>query len=176
MTLRSSTRRQADSRKTAMKRAGLAALLALGAMGPVPAPAGEAATSRRAYYLFLAGAPQGCEDCYVPLIIARQPLEDVATSGRDTTIVLITTYERDSIWKVERGVSLATADVSPAERIVRLRGRRYRYQEIAPAEVLRLLEKPEGTVPIHRMMPTPEKTSLEDLIAAFRGEDQRGGR
>ena len=26
-----------------------------------------------AYYLFLAGAPQGCEDCYVPLLISRQP-------------------------------------------------------------------------------------------------------
>ena len=56
--------------------------------------------------------------------------------ARDRRVVLITTYERDSIWKVERGVTLATGDVSVAERIVRLRGHRYRYQEISPVEVL----------------------------------------
>jgi hypothetical protein len=54
------------------------------------------------------------------------------------------------------------------ERIVRLRGRRYRYQEVPPAEVLRLLEQPEGTIPIHRLLPVPDKASLADLIAAFR--------
>lgn len=90
-------------------------------------------------------------------------------------MVLITTYERDSIWQVERGVSLAAADVSAGERVIRLRGRRYRYQQIAPGEVevLRLLEKPEGTVPIHRVMPIPTRKSLEDLISAFQGGNQR---
>ena len=135
----------------------------------VPAVAGGADTSPHAYYLFLAGAPQSCEDCYVPLLITRQTLEDVASSGGDSATVLITTYERDSIWKVERSVPLAAADVSAAERIVRLRGRRYRWQEITPAEVLRLLEKPEGTIPIHRLVPVPDRKSLQDLIASFRG-------
>jgi len=152
-----------------MKRGDLVTLLALVAIGLVQAPAAEAAASLHAYYLFLAGAPPSCEDCYVPLLVVPHTLEDVAASGRDPTIVLITTYERDSIWKVERGVSLAAADVSAGERIVRLRGRRYRYQEIAPGEVLRLLEKPEGTIPIHRAMPIPDRKSLEDLITAFRG-------
>lgn len=147
----------------------LGALLALVAMGIAPAAAGEAAASRHAYYLFLAGALPGCDDCYVPLLVMRHTLEEVAASGRDATIVLITTYERDSIWRVERGVALAAADVAARERIVRLRGRRYRYQEVPPAEVLRLLEKPEGTVPIHRVLPVPDKESLEDLVAAFRG-------
>jgi hypothetical protein len=41
--------------------------------------------------------------------------------------------------------------------------------EITAAEVLRLLEKPEGTIPIHRLMPVPDRKVLEDLIAAFRG-------
>jgi hypothetical protein len=100
-----------------------------------------------------------------------QTLEEVAASGTDATVVLITTYERDSIWKVERGVSLAAAEVVARERIVRLRGRRYRYQEVAPAEVLRLLEKPEGTVPIHRVLPVPDKASLADLVAAFRARN-----
>ena len=122
-----------------------------------------------AYYLFLADTPKGCEDCYVPLLVMQPSLEEVASSASDTTIVLITTYERDSIWKVERGVLLAAADVSARERRVRFRDRRYRYQEVAPAEVLRLLEKPEGTIPIHRLVSAPDRKSLEDLIASFRG-------
>ena len=142
--------------------------LAAGAMSVAPAPAGEAGVAPHAYYLFLAGAPQSCEDCYVPLLITQRPLEDVSSLGRDGA-VLITTYERDSIWKVERGVALAAAAVSAAERVVRVRGRRYRYQEITPVEVLRLLEKPEGTIPIHRTAPIPDKRSLEDLAGAFRG-------
>jgi hypothetical protein len=151
-----------------MKR-GLVALLALVVMGNALEAAGEASASRHAYYLFLADVPKGCEDCYVPLLIVSQTLEELAASGGDATIVLITTYERDSIWKLERSVSLAAADVAARERIVRVRGRRYRYQEIDPAEVLRLLGKPEGSIPIHRTTPPPEKKVLEDLIAAFRG-------
>ncbi len=74
-----------------MKRGLAVALLALVAIRLVSAPTGEAAASLHAYYLFLAGAPQGCEDCYVPLLVMPQTLEEVAASGRDTTIVLITT-------------------------------------------------------------------------------------
>jgi len=152
-------------------RATLVALLAVTVIGLVPAAAGDAGAAPHAYYLFPEGAPQGCEDCYVPLLITRQTLAELTSSGRDSTVVLITTYERDSIWNVERGVTLAAVDVSAGERIVRLRGRRYRYQETAPAEVLRLLEKPEGTIPIHRVVPIPDKKALEDLVAAFRGRN-----
>jgi len=147
----------------------LLALIASAVMGLVSVAEGQTPTPPRAYYLFLASAPQGCEDCDVPLLVLPQTLEEVAASGRDTTTVLITTYERDSIWKVERGVGLAAADVSPPERVVRLRGRRSRYQEIAPTEVLRLLEKPEGTLPVHRIAPVPDQKSLADLVAVFRG-------
>jgi hypothetical protein len=146
----------------------LFALLAVVAIGLVPAAAADVGAVPHAYYLFLAGVPQGCEDCYVPLLITQRPLGEVASSGRDSAVVLITTYERDSIWKLERDVSLAAADISAVERVVRLRGRRYRWQGIAPAEVLRLLEKPEGSIPIHRVTPVPDGKSLEDLIAAFR--------
>ena len=116
------------------RRCRVSALLALAAIGLVSSTCGEpsaSAASSRAYYLFLASPPEGCEDCYIPLVILRETLEQLAASARSTTIVLVTTYERDSIWKVERGVSLAGADVSIADRIVRLRGRRYRYQEVA---------------------------------------------
>jgi hypothetical protein len=148
---------------------GLLTLLAIVALGFGPAAAEDRGASPHAYYLFLADAPQGCEDCYVPLLVTRASLEEVASAGIDGPTILITTYERDSIWKVERGVVLAATQVSTRDRTVRLRGRRYRYQEIAPAEVLRLPEKPEGTIPIHRLVSVPDRKSLEDLIAAFRG-------
>lgn len=156
----------AERAKT-MKRA-FGALLVLGAIASATTATGEGPASHHAYYLFLAGAPQGCEDCYIPLLVASSTLEQVATSGGETTVVLITTYERDSIWRVERGVSLAAADVKARERVVHLRGRHYRYQEIGPAEVLRLLENPQGGIPIHRTIPVPGRESLEDLISAFR--------
>jgi len=143
-------------------------LLALGVIASATTAAGDGAVSRHAYYLFLAGAPQGCEDCYIPLLVAASPLEEVAACGGEATVVLITTYERDSIWRVERGVSVAAADVKARERVVHLRGRRYRYQEIGPAEVLRLLENPQGSIPIHRTMPVPGRESLEDLISIVR--------
>lgn len=155
-----------------MKRRGLMALLVV-AIGLASAAAADAGPSPRAYYLFLADAPQGCEDCYVPLLVAPLTLEELAASGGNRAVVVITTYERDSIWTVERDVPLRPSDVSAKERMVRLRGPRYRYQEISPAEVLRLLEKPEGTIPIHRLKPVPDKKSLEDLIAAFRGWNRR---
>lgn len=152
-----------------MKCGALVVALGLVVIGLMPPSPAWAAASLHAYYLFLAGAPKGCEDCYVPLLVAEQALEEVAASGRDAPIILLTTYERDSVWRVERGVSLAASDVSAGERILRLRGRRYRYQEITPAEVLRLLDKPGGRVPIHRAAPVPDERSLEDLAAAFRG-------
>ncbi len=96
----------------------LLALLAVGIFGIAPA---ESSEYRRAYYLFLAEAPKGCEDCYVPLLIGESTLEELAASGRAATSVLITTYERDSIWTVERGVSLRPADVAVTERVIRLR-------------------------------------------------------
>jgi hypothetical protein len=146
-------------------------LLAVVAIGLVSAAAADVGAAPHAYYLFLAGTPQGCEDCYVPLLITEKPLGEVLSSGRDSAVVLITTYERDSIWKLERDVLLAAADISAPERVVRLRGRRYRWQGISPAEVLRLLEKPEGSIPVHRVVPVPDKKSLDDLIAAFRGRN-----
>jgi hypothetical protein len=146
----------------------LGALFALAGIGATSATGDRPAPPPHAYYLFFAGPVKGCEDCYVPLLVSQQSLEEIAASGVERAVVLITTYERDSIWKVERGVSLAGADVSAAERTVRLRDRRYRYQEIGSAEVLRLLEKPEGHIPISRTTPVPSKESLGDLIAAFR--------
>ncbi len=130
----------------------------------------EAHPYRYAYYLFLAPPADSCEACYIPLLLTSRPLSEMAGTTRDETCIVITTYERDSIVRVERTVVVSPANITPKERHIRLRGRSYRYQGIGAAEVLRLLENPEGTIPIHRTvgMRPPAKAELEDLAAAFR--------
>ena len=126
---------------------------------------------RHAYYLFLAGNARGCEECYVPLLITVEPLEQVANAPAKERCVLITTYERNSIWHNEGTVTVAAGDIEAAQRIVSLRERKYRYQEISSAEALRLLMNPMGTIPISRpMLPKAEVRgpSLEELISDFR--------
>ena len=125
-----------------------------------------------AYYLFLADPPVACEACYVPLLITAAPLEETAKNPPGQDCVLITTYERDSIWQVNGIVRVASDDIVPAPRTVRVRKRNYRYQEIGAPEVLKLLENPMDAIPISRSLlhsDLPPGPGLEDLKAAFRG-------
>ena len=101
------------------------------------------------YYLFEVPATvTGCSDCYVPLVVTQGPIE----AQRDQEVVVITTYERDSIWQLQRQV-LKYPDLAielPARRI-KLGGKIYRYQLVANTEPARLLTNPLGTIPIHRI-------------------------
>jgi hypothetical protein len=119
-----------------------------------PAPA-KHTIYKHAYYLFIAGTPVGCEDCYVPLLITTESLEEIAHEKTKADCALITTYERDSIWHNEGLVSIAPTDIEKSPRTLRLRGRRYRYQEISSAEALRLLQNPLGAIPISRPLLPP---------------------
>jgi hypothetical protein len=146
------------------------ALLIVAGASP-SASAGQRPTYRHAYYLFFAESPKGCEDCYVPLLITADPLEQIGTAASRTDCVLIITYERDSIWHDDGVVTVNPADIEAGTRTVHLRGRKYRYQEVSSAEVVKLLEHPMGTIPISRpMLPmtaTPGPT-LDKLVADFR--------
>lgn len=143
----------------------------LAASRTLPGQAEERPAYRHGYYLFLADAPNGCEDCYVPLLITAEPLEKSATAKKPEAGVLIITYERDSIWHDDGIVWLEPGNIEAAPRIVHLRDRRYRYQEVSSAEVLKLLENPRGTIPVSRPylpkadVPGP---NLEELISDFR--------
>jgi hypothetical protein len=126
---------------------------------------------KHAYYLFLEGGGNGCEECYVPLLITSNSLEQIAASGRLEEGLLIITYERDSIWQGKGKVSLQAAHILSKERTIRLNIKKYRYQEISRDEVLKLLEHPMGTIPISRPQGTgmpDDGPSLADLIKAFR--------
>jgi hypothetical protein len=126
---------------------------------------------RHAYYLFLADAPNACEACYVPLLLTSAPLEETAKNPVGQDCDLITTYERDSIFQFNGIVHVAPGDIAAPPRTIRVRNRNYRYQEITAAEVLRLLENPQGTIPVSRPFlhsDLPPGPSVESLIADFR--------
>ena len=130
-----------------------------------------AAPYRHGYYLFLSDAPIGCEQCYVPLLLTVAPLEELARAAGGQDADLITTYERDSIFQMNGIVHVAPSDVEAAPRTIRVRKRNYRYQEISAAEILHLLEHPEGTIPISRPYlhsQLPAGPGLEELKAGFR--------
>jgi hypothetical protein len=126
---------------------------------------------RNAYYLFQTGVVSGCEDCYVPLLITPEPLDEIAKQTASANGVWITTYERDSIWQMNGLVEVAPGTIEAQRRVIHFNGHLYRYQEIATREVLKLLEKPNGSIPISRPY-LPDKSApgsrLDDLIWDFR--------
>jgi hypothetical protein len=123
------------------------------------------------YYLFLAGTPQGCEDCYVPLLLTRKNIEDLKRSPTADDCVLITTFERDSIWHYDGLVRVGQSEINEAERKVRISNKTYRYQEIGAGEILILLDNPLGKIPISRpYLPAklPVGPELKQLISDFK--------
>ena len=113
-----------------------------------PAAGDDPAPFRYSYYLFeLPGARTGCSDCYIPLLVTREPLE----KSEQPEAAVIVTYERDSIWTLaDRPVKLDKGAVQAQERKIRFEGKVYRYQQVPNAETIRLLEQPLGKLPIHR--------------------------
>jgi hypothetical protein len=140
--------------------------------GQSPGPPEKSGSAyRHGYYLFLAGTPNGCEDCYVPLRLTRTRIEDRKESPTTDDCVLITTYERDSIWHYDGLLRIAPGEINGTERKVRIFNKTYRYQEIGAAEVLSLLENPSGKIPISRIYiqaKLPAGPELKQLIADFR--------
>jgi hypothetical protein len=138
---------------------------------PTPAPNSASRIAyRHAYYLFLDGSPKGCEACYVPLLISQHSLEEIAKGGETRHCVFIFTYERDSIWEIKGATPVEPGSIEAQPRIIHVTGKSYRYQEISPREVLNLLEKPSGSIPISRPMIVNKDVpgaSLGELISDF---------
>ena len=141
-------------------------------VGQSPEPGENHGSSyRHGYYLFLAGTPRGCEDCYVPLLLTRKSIEDLKENPTPEECVLITTFERDSIWHYDGLARIAQSEMNTAERKVRISDKTYRYQEISASEVLRLLENPLGKIPISRpYLPAklPAGPELKQLVSDFK--------
>ncbi len=65
----------------------------------------------------------------------------------------IETYRKDSIWNVDRRPLKSVrgiANVNAEKRRVEVNGKTYRYEDCPLANVVRLIERPEGKVPLHR--------------------------
>lgn len=150
-------------------------LAAAGAATTV-APSVQRVPYKHAYYLFLAGTPKNCEQCYVPLLISQSSFEDTARGTDPVLCVYVSTYERNSIWQMRGAVPVEPSAIEAAARIVHVNGTTYRYQEVTAKEVVGLLEKPMGTIPISRPMMTnnqvPEAT-IEELLRDFRAVQAR---
>ena len=140
--------------------------------GESPGQAGKHGSSYgHGYYLFLAGTPQGCEDCYIPLLLTRKSIEDLKENPTPEDCVLITTFERDSIWHYDGLARIGQSEINTAERKVRISDKTYRYQEIGASEVLRLLQNPLGKIPISRPFlaaKLPAGPELKQLISDFK--------
>jgi hypothetical protein len=135
-----------------------------------PNPAGRIAY-KHAYYLFLSGVPNGCEACYVPLLVSRHSLEEIAQGSEAQHCVFAYTYERNSIWEIMGAVPVEASAIETQPRIIHVNGKSYRYQEVSPSEVLELLEKPHGTIPISRPLIINKMVpgaSRSELISDFR--------
>lgn len=127
---------------------------------------------RYAYYLFeLPSERRGCSDCYIPLALAREQIEQ----SPKQKVALIVTYERDSVWSANADlVEIDAEAVEPsgrAARYVKLQGRTYRYQAVAAEEAIRLLENPYGRLPIHR----PAGTGIAEAWRLQLLRELRGG-
>jgi hypothetical protein len=134
-----------------------------------PNPAGRVAY-KHAYYLFLSGVPDACEACYVPLLVSQHSLEEIAQGGEAQHCVFVYTYERNSIWEIRGAMPVDAGAIETQPRIIRVNGKSYRYQEISPSDVLELLEKPRGTIPISRPLIIDKMVpgaSPSELIADF---------
>jgi hypothetical protein len=154
----------------------LAELQGPSAAVPTNAPVTESNSTsrlayRHAYYLFQAGVVNGCEDCYVPLLITQEPLDEIAKHTESADCLWITTYERDSIWQMNGTVAVAPGTIDAPRRLIRFNEHSYRYQEITTREALKLLQKPIGAIPVSRPYMPDKSTpgsSLDDLISDFR--------
>src|SRR5215472_1586082 len=85
--------------------------------------------------------------------------------------VLVITYERDSIWEIKGAIPVDSSAIEAAPRILNVLGKSYRYQEISPKEVFKLLEEPLGTIAISRpgiVNKSVPGASLSDLKGDFR--------
>jgi hypothetical protein len=128
-----------------------------------PAALGEQNRYQCSYYLFEVPATvTGCSDCYLPLVVTQGPIE----ARREQEVVVITTYERDSIWQVQRQVlKYSDPEVEIPARRIKFGGKTYRYQLVSNTEPVRLLKNPLGMIPIHRIShPRKNDDGLWDVL------------
>jgi hypothetical protein len=145
----------------------LAVLATAVAAAPAPRAFGPS-TLYRAYWLV---GPDKRRD-YLTLMVSPWPVEELAGHTRrsqwlfDNTVMTFQTYERDSLWDVPFKPVGQVGAVDPKAKTVVLDGVSYTYEPGELKDVVRLLEKPLGTIPLHR--PYHPLRGAEQTARAFR--------
>jgi hypothetical protein len=130
------------------------------------APADEQAKSDRAVKPVPLDAPfqaywiSGTKDLsdvgYERLLVTHGPLESLSGHTRWSTLpfdnmaMTFETYQRDSLWDKPFTVVSKIGVVDAAAKTAEIEDQSVRYEPCTLDEVVRLLEKPLGTKPIHR--------------------------
>jgi hypothetical protein len=139
-----------------MKFIALFAILA-GTCMVLAAPATRPATQPSTYYAYWLTQTDPNHREYIDLLIAREPIQQVAAKAPLKGLAnVVTTYAKDSIWNADRHPFRCAEWITFLDRetnLIRLNGTEYRYSTASIKDVVALLEKPEGTLPVHRIWP-----------------------
>jgi hypothetical protein len=133
--------------------AALAVLAASAADGPPGLKPVRRDAPYRAYWLT---GPDGRAG-YLTLLLTHGPVEDLAGHEKwsdlplDNMAMTFRTYRKDSLWDSPFKPVLRFGEVDPGAKTVVLDGVAYSYEAGDLKDVVRLLVKPLGTHPIHRI-------------------------
>ncbi len=167
---------------------GMTVALAGVATGRQPAARPNEPTTPRyhAYWLTRQQADKRAAAEYPVLLLTRAPIDSFAPEAArlsslfdrpadklpplfDQPALTLTTHMRDSVWNTDRaplkGVR-KVQDFRPQEHEVTINDTPYRYEPADLKDVARLLERPEGTRPIHRIH--APLTGVEQTARALR--------
>jgi hypothetical protein len=109
---------------------------------------------------------------YLWLLVTRGPIEDLAGAKKrpallfDDLAFTFRTYQKDSLWSDPFRPVQQFGPVSREANTAVLDGVTYKYESCPLKDVVRLLEKPLGTIPVHRG-PHP-LAGAEQTAKAFR--------
>jgi hypothetical protein len=146
--------------------------------------AGAADSGRYTAYWLTRDPPDPKSNEYEPvLLLARYPLEAIAAAPKlsgaeapegprdkkappeptpveaiDAPAITVETYQKDSIWAPNMhpfNPVRSVRDFRPEARRITVNGNRYRYEDCPIRDVVHLLEHPEGTLPVHRVVEFP---------------------
>lgn len=139
-----------------------------------------------AYWLTLQKPEPRAAAEYPVLLLTRKPIDQFAAEADglsflydrpadklppllDQPALTLTTYAKDSVWNTDTRPLAAVRkvrDLRPKEREVTINDTPYRYEPADLKDMVRLLERPEGTRPIHRIH--APLTGVEQTARALR--------
>ena len=132
----------------------IAAAIALTAPTADPRPVPNAVSHEAPYQAYWLVGADG--QAYPTLLITHEPLENLAGHKKSSDLALdnmamtFRTYKKDSLWDEPFRLVQEVGAVDAKAKTVVLDGANYVYEPGSLEDVVRLMEKPDGTIPISR--------------------------